>query len=43
MKKPSINDYKDRMDSPVGAIRIDPKTKKPVNKTLTVKRGGKKG
>ena len=29
-KKTSIDDYKDRMTSPIGARRIDPKTKKPI-------------
>ncbi len=28
--KNSINDYKDRMSSPVGAVRINPKTRKPI-------------
>ncbi len=30
-KKTSINDYKNRMDAPVGAVRIDPKTGKPLS------------
>ena len=29
----NINDYKDRMTSPVGAVRIDPKTRKPITKS----------
>ena len=33
-KKPTINDYKDRMTAPIGAVRINPKTGKPIpNKT----------
>jgi hypothetical protein len=37
-KKLTINDYKDRFTAPVGAVRIDPKTNKPVRKK-TVKKG----
>lgn len=37
-KKTSINDYKNRMDSPIGATQIDPKTRKPIKKST-----GKKG
>lgn len=29
-KKGTINDYKDRLSSPIGAVRIDPKTRKPI-------------
>ena len=32
-KKPTIDDYKDRMTCPINAIRIDPKTKKPITNT----------
>ena len=32
-KKTSINDYKNRMNAPIGAVRIDPKTGKPIAKT----------
>ena len=35
-----IDSYKNRMDSPVGAVLINPNSKKPVRKT-TKKRGGK--
>ena len=42
MAKANIGDYKDRMTSPIGAVRIDPKTKKPIKKNLTVKREDKK-
>lgn len=34
--KRSINDFKDRMTSPVGFVRTDPKTRKPKK---TVKKG----
>lgn len=30
--KSNIKDYKDRLSSPVGAVRIDPKTRKPITK-----------
>lgn len=42
MTKSSIDAYKDRMSSPVGIVRTDPKTRKPSSKNLTVKKGGKK-
>lgn len=42
MAKNKIGDYKDRMDSPIGIVRTDPKTRKPIKKTSTVKRGKKK-
>ena len=29
-----IDDYKDRMTSPVGAVRIDPETREPIGKTV---------
>ena len=29
--KTTIDDYKDRMTSPIGAVRIDPKTRQPIN------------
>lgn len=29
-KKPTINDYKDRMSAPIGAVQIDVKTGKPI-------------
>ena len=29
-KKNGIDAYKDRMTSPIGAVRIDPKTRKPI-------------
>lgn len=38
MPKTKIEDYKDRMSSPIGAVRIDPKTKKPIKKKPTVKK-----
>ena len=31
-RKNSIDDYKDRMTSPVGIVLTDPKTKKPIKK-----------
>ena len=40
-KKPSIDDYKNRLDSPIGAIRIDPKTNKPMKPKA--KKSKKKG
>lgn len=40
--KTKIEDYKDRMTSPVGAVRIDPKTKKPIKQKPAVKREKKK-
>ena len=33
MKKATINDYKNRMTSPIAAVRIDPKTRKPIKDT----------
>ena len=42
--KNNINDYKDRMDAPIGATRIDPVTKKPIKSTRkspTAKKGKK--
>lgn len=32
-KKTTIDDYKDRMNCPVGAVQIDPKTRKPIKPT----------
>ncbi len=29
-KKPTIDDFKDRMTSPISAVRIDPETRKPI-------------
>ena len=37
-KKPSIDDYKDRMNAPIGAIRINPKTGKPIKPKKTTRR-----
>lgn len=37
-----IDAYKDRMTAPVGAVKIDPKTKKPIksgSKSKSKKRG----
>ena len=31
-KKPKIEDYRNRMMAPMGAVEIDPKTKKPIKK-----------
>ncbi len=31
-KKPTIDDYKDRMTCPIGAVRTDPETRKPITK-----------
>ena len=42
MAKNTIGEYKDRMSSPVGAVRTDPKTRKPIKKTAAVKRSKKK-
>ena len=39
---PKIDDYKDRMDSPIGAVLINSKTKKPIKKQVkkpTAKKG----
>ena len=38
MVKHGIDEYKDRLDSPIGAIRIDPKTGKPIKGKKTVKK-----
>lgn len=45
MAKSNIDDYKDRMTAPVGAVQIDPKTKKPITKkkSTTKSTGKKKG
>ena len=42
-KKPGIDAYKDRMTAPIGAVRLDPKTNKPIapKKKATSKRKGK--
>lgn len=32
MAKRNIADYKNRMNAPVGAIQVDPKTGKPISK-----------
>ena len=37
-----IDAYKDRMGSPVGIVRTNPKTRKPIQSKSTVKRGKKK-
>ena len=37
--KPSISDFKNRMDSPFVGVMINPKTKKPIRKSAA---GGKK-
>jgi len=39
MAKQGIDAYKDRFSSPIGAVRIDPKTGKPVKKTVKKKKG----
>lgn len=45
MAKNNIDDYKNRMTSPIGAVRIDPKTGKPIKpakrSTTTNKKKGK--
>ena len=43
--KNNINDYKDRMSAPMGAVLIDPKTKKPIKNTTksTSKKPAKRG
>ena len=38
---PKIDEYKNRLSSPIGAVRIDPKTKKPIKSTKTKKSKGK--
>lgn len=35
--KPKIDEYKDRLGSPFGTVRIDPKTGKPIKKKTTKK------
>ena len=40
-KKENINAYKNRMDAPMGVVRIDPKTKKPIKSNKNTKKGGK--
>ena len=30
MQKNNINDYKDRLGSPFGAVKVNPKTGKPI-------------
>ena len=43
-KTTGIDAYKDRTTAPIGAIQIDPKTRKPIapkKKTTTNKRKGK--
>ena len=41
MAKNSIDAYKNRMSSPIGAVLIDPKTKKPI-KARKSSTGGRK-
>lgn len=36
--KTTIDDYKDRMTAPIGAVRTDPKTRQPIKPKKTVKR-----
>lgn len=38
----NIDDYKDRMTSPIGIKRTDPKTKKPITTKKTVKKSKRK-
>lgn len=40
-KKPknNINDFKDRMSSPIGIVITNPKTRKPKKTTTTPKKG----
>lgn len=40
MKK--IDEYKDRMSAPVGAVRTDPKTRKPITEKNTAKKKPKR-
>ena len=42
-KTTGIDAYKDRMTAPIGAVQIDPKTRKPIapKKKTTNKRKGK--
>lgn len=37
-KKSNINDFKNRMTSPVVGVRIDPKTGKPLKKSKNTKK-----
>lgn len=37
-----IDDYKDRMSAPIGAVRTDPKTRKPITTKTTVKKSPKR-
>jgi hypothetical protein len=37
-KKNNIDAYKNRMTAPIGAIRIDPKTGKPIGKGKATKK-----
>ena len=37
-KKRNISDYKDRMSAPIGAVQIDPKTGKPIQKKASRKK-----
>ena len=41
-KKPSINDYRDRMTAPVGVVLTDPKTRKPLKSKTTTKKTDKR-
>ena len=41
-KKPSINDYKDRLSSPIGAVRID-KNGNPIGNKKSTSSSKKKG
>ena len=38
-KKNNIKDYKDRTTAPIGAVRIDPKTRQPIKANGTKKKG----
>lgn len=38
-KKTNINDYKNRMTAPIGAVQIDPKTGKVIKPKNTKKKG----
>ena len=40
--KTSINDFKNRMDSPFVGVMIDPKTKKPLKRAYTKSTAKKK-
>lgn len=37
-----IDDYKNRMTAPIGAIRLDPKTGKPITTKTNVKKSPKR-